>query len=301
VAPLSRRQDGQLALRAGKCPSGRGVSGRSEGTGADRSQGVRPRPARPVRRTLPEKIGTREGGAPPRRVIDSSKSTVDTATNPDGSLQYELYVPVSDEAGHLRAVFELYEPVTYLNAVLLRAALPALAVPGLLLLAVGLALDRLVVRAQTDIDARTNALNALRHRIETFVSDSAVSAARAAQGNETIRSKKISVALLYSDICYFTAFAEANPAEKVVDFLNDVMSLQVEVITDHGGDVDKMIGDAVLARFDGRSGGKRAVAAACGILARVARAGYPRGFGIGVLRGQVILGAVAPRTARISP
>ena len=45
-------------------------------------------------------------------------------------------------------------------------------------------------------------------------------------------------------------------------FLNELMTLQVEIIQQQDGGFDKMIGDAVLARFDGDQGGAPAVQAA---------------------------------------
>ncbi|RME96648.1 MAG: adenylate/guanylate cyclase domain-containing protein [Alphaproteobacteria bacterium] len=244
------------------------------------------------------KIGTREDGAPLRSVIESGRSVIDRATAANGSAQYELYVPLKDAAGNLRAVFELYEPVGYLNELLLQAALPALAVPGSLLLVLALALDRLVRAAQRDIDMRTARLNALRRRIETFVSRSAVAAAKKSGGREPIASRKLVTTLLYSDVRGFTEFSETREPEKVVAFLNAIMGAQVAIISGHGGEVDKMIGDAILARFHGRTGPRRAIAAARDILRAVEHGAFPRKVGIGIYRGRVILGAIGPDERR---
>ena len=73
------------------------------------------------------------------------------------------------------------------------------------------------------------------------------------------------------------------------------MALQVNILRRHGGDVDKMIGDAVLARFDAAA---QAVAAAREIQSQAARAGLPRRLGIGIYRGEVISGAIGPEDRR---
>lgn len=245
-----------------------------------------------------EEIGTMENGAALRNVIEHSNSEVVPKTLADGTQQYELYVPVFDDKGTLRAVFELYEPVGYLDAILTQAALPAMAVPGVVLLVFAFALSGLVNRAQADIDVRTHALNDLRRRIETFVSTTAVNAAKSADSTGSIESRKVITTLLFSDIRNFTSFAEKNAPEEVVGFLNRLMSLQVEAVTRHGGDVDKMIGDAILARFDGEDGGERGVAAAREIINSVDSGDYPRMVGIGVFRGDVISGAVGPESRR---
>jgi len=248
--------------------------------------------------THADEIGTLENGAALRSVIEHSNSEVVPKTLADGTRQYELYVPVFDDAGKLRTVFELYEPVGYLNAILTKAAIPTMAVPGVMLLVFAFALSRLVNRAQDDIDVRTHALNDLRRRIETFVSTTAVNAAKSADSTGGIESRKITTTLLFSDIRSFTSFAEKNSPEAVVGFLNQLMALQVEAVTRCGGDVDKMIGDAVLARFDGEDGGDRGVAAAREIIAAVGHGNFPRGVGIGVFRGEVISGAIGPENRR---
>ncbi|AXS41271.1 adenylate/guanylate cyclase domain-containing protein [Breoghania sp. L-A4] len=239
-------------------------------------------------------INTIEEGAALHRVIEDGEPLVDSAIAADGSTQFELYVPLHDDLGALRAVFELYEPVGYLNGIVLRAGAITVVVPGVLLLVLALALGHLVRAAQSDIDARNRALIELRRQLETFVSGSAVSAARKAKGEGPIASEKIVTTLLYSDIRRFTDYAETHTPEEVVAFLNEIMSVQVAAVAEHGGDVDKMIGDALLARFDGGEGAAHAVAAAREILRVVAKGGYPRKLGIGVYRGEVILGSIGP-------
>ncbi|NQV59330.1 MAG: adenylate/guanylate cyclase domain-containing protein [Alphaproteobacteria bacterium] len=248
--------------------------------------------------TRTKEIGTQENGAPLREVINEGALKAVTKTLADGTKQYELYVPVFDSDGRLRAVFELYEPVGHLNAVMIGAALPAVAIPAGMLLLLMFALSGLVNRAQADINMRTDALNVLRKRIETFVSVTAVHAAREAAATGSIQSRKVITTLLFSDIRSFTSFAEENPPEAVVGFLNQLMTLQVDAVTQHGGDVDKMIGDAVLARFDGEDGGKRGLDAAREIIDAVNRGNYPRHVGIGVFRGEVISGAIGPESRR---
>jgi class 3 adenylate cyclase len=237
-------------------------------------------------------IGSRETGDAFKRVIQNGSSQVILKVQPDNTQLYELYVPLFDANGRVRAVFELYEPVDYLNATLLKAATPIVAIPAILLAILVTALNKLVNRAQVDIDARTNALNRLRRRIESFVSSTAVNAAKSASHSGDIPSQKLTTVLFFSDIRDFTSFAEANTPETVVEFLNHLMGLQVNILARHGGDVDKMIGDAVLARFDGEHGDQRAVAAAMEIIEAIKPHNYPRGIGIGIYRGEVISGII---------
>jgi adenylate cyclase len=223
-------------------------------------------------------IGTPDPSDAFLRAIESGKKTVVRKDQPDGSSLYELYVPLAADGGRTRAVFELYETTRQLNAVLISTLLPAV--------------DRLIGGAQRDIEGRTRLVNELRGKLERLVSDSAVNAAVGSVGKGRIASKKVVVTLFYSDIRDFTGFSETRPPEEVVDFLNQLMDLQVAAIAAEGGDVDKMIGDAVLARFEGDGAERRAVAASRRILTEIAAGDFPRQVGIGIFTGEVISGAV---------
>lgn len=248
--------------------------------------------------TKTDEIGSIENGDALKRVITEATPTLVSKALPDGQQQYELYVPVFDAAHRLGTVFELYEPVSYLNSILLRASVPTMAVPTVLLLVLIFALNALVGHAQVDIDARTRALKQLQDRLASFVSATAISAARDADDAGAITSQKLETTLFYSDIRDFTGYAEQNTPEAVVAFLNKIMSVQVNAVTRHGGDVDKMIGDAVLARFDGAGGPAHALAAANDIQHALKHGEFPRGVGIGIYKGAVISGAIGPDDRR---
>jgi len=210
----------------------------------------------------------------------------------DGSALYELYVAVSTP-GEPPVVFELYEPVNHLNALLWRAGAAAAGVPSLVLLALSLVMARLVVLAQRNIDGRAALVADLRARLERLVSAAASQAVRhAVRAGGGIPSTRTRCTLLYSDIRDFTSFAEANEPERVIGFLNRSMTIVVDAITEAGGDVDKLIGDAVLARFQGALAEARAIAAARTALGRLEADGLPRGVGIGLYTGDVISGTV---------
>jgi class 3 adenylate cyclase len=248
--------------------------------------------------TVPGNIGKIEAGQALKDAVARNAAGIVAKDYPEGPL-YELYVPVlADAAGRPRAVFELYEPIAYLDRVLVKGVVPAVVVPGVFLAVLVLALGHLVGRAQADIDVRTDTINRLRRRLESFVSSSAVRAAREAGREGEIASRRVVLTMLYSDVRGYTGFAETHAPEEVVAMINDLMSIQVKAIQDEGGDVDKMIGDAVLARFDGPDGPARAVAAAKAILAAIGAGKKPRGVGIGVFTGEVVSGAVGPADRR---
>lgn len=239
-----------------------------------------------------DKIGTVDRSAAYIAASERGASSVVHRVDPDGSALYELYVLVTGP-GESPVVFELYEPVNHLNALLWRAGAAAAGIPSLILLALTAAMARVVVLAQRNINGRAALLADLRARLERLVSGAASQAVHRAVGaGGVIPSVRTRCTLLYSDVRDFTSFSEANAPERVVGFLNQSMTIIVEAITRAGGDVDKLIGDAVLARFQGARAEERAIAAAREALRLLDAAALPRGVGIGIYTGDVILGTV---------
>jgi adenylate cyclase len=106
--------------------------------------------------------------------------------------------------------------------------------------------------------------------------------------------KRQNVTILFSDIRGFTAFCEEKDPAVVVDLLNRYMETMVSLIVKHGGQVNKFIGDGIMAIFSDEDAavegthGERAVR--CGVeMARV-----PGQFktGVGIHSGVVVVGVV---------
>lgn len=237
-------------------------------------------------------IGTVDRSPAYVAAAERGESTVVPKSQPDGSALYELYVLVPVPGGPT-AIFELYEPVDHLNALLWRAGIAAAGVPTAILIALMIGIARLVVLAQRNIDSRAALVAELRQRLERLLSGAASEAVhRAVGGDGGIPSTRTRCTILYSDIRDFTSFAEANEPERVVSFLNQAMTILVGAIARAGGDVDKLIGDAVLARFQGTGAEARAIGAAHEALQLLDDADLPRSVGIGIYTGEVISGTV---------
>ena len=54
---------------------------------------------------------------------------------------------------------------------------------------------------------------------------------------------------MFSDIRNFTSMSEKMSPEEVLQFLNSYMERMIDVIVEHGGIIDKFMGDGILATF----------------------------------------------------
>jgi adenylate cyclase len=67
----------------------------------------------------------------------------------------------------------------------------------------------------------------------------------------SLGGQKREISCYFSDIAGFTSISEVLTAERLVDLLNDYLTLMSEIVDKYGGYVDKYIGDAVMAFWGG--------------------------------------------------
>ena len=65
-----------------------------------------------------------------------------------------------------------------------------------------------------------------------------------------VQTKKVNMAVLFTDIRGFTKMSELLSTEEVVSILNDYFALAAEVVHRNNGRINKFIGDAVMAVFE---------------------------------------------------
>jgi class 3 adenylate cyclase len=106
------------------------------------------------------------------------------------------------------------------------------------------------------------------------------------------------VCVFFSDIRGFTALSDAMSPDRVIHMLNIYLRKEAEIIERHKGSIDKFIGDAVMAVFEGADRFTRAVAAAVEIQETIAALNTVKAFekevevGIGIAGGEVVMGSV---------
>jgi adenylate cyclase len=141
-------------------------------------------------------------------------------------------------------------------------------------------------------------IDGLRARMlmEKFVSPSAVALIERSAAAEQIAlgGERQEVTVLFCDIRGFTTFSEQAEPEEVVRLVNATLHEQARLIRDHGGEVDKYLGDAAMAIFAGPAMAHDAVR--CGLAIRAALAGEGdapgRSVGVGINTGWVVRGTV---------
>lgn len=116
-------------------------------------------------------------------------------------------------------------------------------------------------------------------------------------GEASAESRKAEVTILFSDIRDFTHQTEHLQPEQVFEVLNNSLNFQLDLIQQHGGTIDKLNGDEIMALFEGNGMAERAVACARDILQAREEAlnsgqrELPQ-LGIGINTGSVYLGSV---------
>lgn len=101
------------------------------------------------------------------------------------------------------------------------------------------------------------------------------------------------VTVLFVDIRGFTTFADRSTAREAVEYLNEFFAVAVPTIADHGGRVNKLLGDGLLAVFGTPDHADRALAAATDLLGAVdAALGERCRIGIGMNSGLVLVGTI---------
>lgn len=167
---------------------------------------------------------------------------------------------------------------------------------------------RVDVRSRDEIGRLGERLNhmigEIRKKLELskFVSKATVGSVDAAESQVRRLGRRTRATMLFSDIRGFTAYSETVEPEDVVGMLNTYLDAQAEVVEQFGGDIDKFVGDELMAHFHGENMEARAVQAAIAMAEAVARlnanapVGAPRlEVGIGINVGDVVFGAMGAR------
>jgi adenylate cyclase len=118
--------------------------------------------------------------------------------------------------------------------------------------------------------------------------------------NKLLASETVEATVMFVDICGFTSLSESQPAATVVSLLNKYFDQIVQEVIEHGGYIDKFMGDAVMAVFRGDYHLDRAIDAALLVRAKLQAAhdtlpdgtAYNPAVSIGINTGEMVSGNI---------
>jgi len=137
-----------------------------------------------------------------------------------------------------------------------------------------------------------------RFELQKFVSKQTIHAIKGAdEGGVKLGGQRKKATVFFSDIRGFTAFSERVEPEIVIDMLNTYLRVQAGIVREFKGDIDKYVGDELVAVFQDEDMVQNAVRAAVEIKTQTAalNEAYPEwdiGIGIGVNTGELVMGAM---------
>jgi class 3 adenylate cyclase len=109
------------------------------------------------------------------------------------------------------------------------------------------------------------------------------------QGAPVPAQRRRQVTVLFADVSGFTAMSESMDAEVVAELMNELWEQLDEVVIDHGGRVDKHIGDALMAVWGAEAtaedDAEHAVRAALGLRTELDQFGVASGWDLGMRVG----------------
>ncbi len=163
---------------------------------------------------------------------------------------------------------------------------------------------RLDVRTSDEIGVLAGSFNTMiqglreRSDMQKFVSQSTVDMIQANAQKKISAGEKLILTIFFSDMRGFTAMTENMSPEETVTLLNSCLSLQAKRVKKFGGDVDKFVGDCVVALFDGNDMALNAIRCAVEIHKALGALNASRPgeaavrVGVGIVTGEVILGSI---------
>ncbi|MBN9656754.1 MAG: adenylate/guanylate cyclase domain-containing protein [Acidobacteria bacterium] len=132
-----------------------------------------------------------------------------------------------------------------------------------------------------------------RNAVRVFVGKQ-VAEALDASGTIALTGRREAVTILFTDIRGFTAWCDAQEPETVVARLNEYFAVMTACIVRHGGQVNKFIGDGIMAIFSDAEGAALGDHALRAVRCAVEMVGQPLEFrtGAGIHTGDAIVGNV---------
>jgi len=106
-----------------------------------------------------------------------------------------------------------------------------------------------LANAFNDMAANLREKEFIKRTFERYVSKELAQQLLERRNEIKLGGDEVIVTILFADIRRFTTLAEDLPPAQVVELLNTFFSRMIRVVSAHGGIVDKLMGDSVMALF----------------------------------------------------
>ncbi len=247
------------------------------------------------------------------------------------------YAPILDRSGHPVAIIEADARISRYLERQRRELLLGLAIGGgafLVAMIPGLLLARNMTRGLNKLSAGIRRFQAGEHDIQVEVSSgdelqhlgsvfnemiislgeklallpyvsrfTAEAVRRSRDDPQWLAGMEQEVIVLFADLRGFTSWCETRDAAYLVRELNRLLALQADAVVSAGGDVDKFIGDAVMAVFLGGEGSAEKVFVCArelivAIRREIESEDWPLAVGVGIHHGRAVVGSIGSDTRR---
>lgn len=152
------------------------------------------------------------------------------------ALRYsKVTIIYSTGVGFLSGIFLLVRYIQFSWVTLFTP--PMILISGLLTLWISSDLGKLFLRLR------------LRERLMRFLSKDIVESIDSGLINLELGGEKKEVTVLFADIRNFTKMSEGKDPYEIVSILNEYLTAMTKIIFEHGGTIDKFIGDAIMTVF----------------------------------------------------
>ena len=140
----------------------------------------------------------------------------------------------------------------------------------------------LVLRAQQALNASFEAQRQVQRRMQRLISRGAATNSLSGSSKAT----KHDAVVMFVDLRNFSGFAEMSSVEDTAGLVDSFVTVVTSAVQREGGDVDKFLGDGVLAWFEGKEANVRSIRAAAACIEDCRH--LPRHPGVGLCRGEII-------------
>ena len=145
-------------------------------------------------------------------------------------------------------------------------------------------------------------------QLKTFISPQMVNLIMSGQMNYDFSPRRAELTMLFSDLRGFTSLCDELEPEELAPILNEYLTEMTEIIFQHGGTIDRYLGDGIMTFFGApipdEKHPENAVSTALAMQAKLSElkekwlgdAQRELGTGIGITTGYVTVGSFGPKS-----